>query len=283
MLYTAIPSFRLPKDQVAKDIERIVNMGVIIKTNINVGTDITLHQLRKDFDAVVIAVGTHKPKFMGIEGEDKKGVAHVVPFLHDLQLGMNPWVGTRVAVIGGGSSAMDAVRTAKRLGREAWLVYRRAREQMPANIEEIVEGEEEEITFHYLTNPARILGDNQVTAMECIKMQLGEPDSSGRARPIPVDGSEFTITVDMVIEAISQQPDLTGVVSDEFTITRWNTYEVDDYGNTSVEGVFAGGDCVNGPSTIVQAMETARKAAVGVHTYLMGSPPPGVEESEPSQ
>ncbi len=220
MLYTAIPSFRLPKDQVAKDIGRIEKMGVTIKTNINVGTDITLDQLQEEFDAVVIAIGTHKPKWMGIEGEDKKGVVHVVPFLHDLLLNKNPWAGKRVAVIGGGSSAMDGVRTAKRLGKEAWLVYRRARKQMPANIEEIVEGEDEQITFHYLTNPAEILGEDQVTGMECIKMKLGEPDASGRARPIPIEGSEFNIDVDMVIEAISQQPDLTGFNGNRFDITR---------------------------------------------------------------
>ncbi len=280
MLYTAIPSFRLPKDEVAKDISRIEKMGVTIKTGVNVGTDITVDQLQKEFDAVVIAIGTHKPKYLGIEGEDKKGVAHVVPFLHDLHLDKNPWVGNKVAVIGGGSSAMDAVRAAKRLGKDAWLVYRRAREQMPANLEEIEEGEEEEITFCYLTNPSEIKGDEQVTSMECIQMELGEPDASGRARPIPVEGSEFTIDVDMIIEAISQQPDLTGLNGDKFAITRWNTFDVNEDGMTSLGGVFAGGDCVNGPSTIVQAMASARKASIGIHKYLMGSPPPGFEEEE---
>jgi len=280
MLYTAIPPYRLPKDELAKDVQRIENMGVEIQCNVNMGKDITIDDLQKDYDAVIISIGTHKPKYMGIDGEDKKGVSHVVPFLHDLHLDKDPWVGNRVAVIGGGSSAMDAVRSAKRLGKEAWLVYRRAREQMPAQIEEIEEGEEEEITFHYLTNPGKIEGDEDVAAMECIKMRLGEPDSSGRARPIPIEGSEFKIEVDMVIEAISQEPDLTGLNGDKFKITRWNTYDVDGNGMTSAEGVFAGGDCVNGPSTIVQAIESVRKASIGVHKYLTGSMPPGYEEKE---
>lgn len=278
MLVTAIPPYRLPKDEVEKDVARIENMGVEIRTGVNVGKDITIDDLQKDFDAVVISIGTHKPKFMGIDGEDKKGVTHVITFLHDLQLDLEPWVGDRVAVIGGGSSAMDAVRSAKRLGKEAWLVYRRAREQMPAHIDEIEEGEEEEITFHYLTNPSKIQGAEQVNAMDCIQMRLGEPDSSGRARPIPIEGSEFKIEVDMVIEAISQEPDLTGLNGDKFKITRWNTYDVDDKGMTSLEGVFAGGDCVNGPSTIVQALESMWKASVGVHRFLTGSLPPGYKE-----
>jgi glutamate synthase (NADPH/NADH) small chain len=280
MLYTAIPPYRLPKDEVAKDVQRIESMGVDIKTSVNIGKDVGLDDLKKDHDAVVICVGTHAPKYMGIDGEDKEGVTHVIPFLHDLHLDKDPWVGKRVAVIGGGSSAMDAVRSAKRLGKEAWLVYRRAREQMPAQLDEVEEGEEEQITFHYLTNPAKIMGEDKVVAMECIKMKLGEPDSSGRARPIPIEGSEFKIEVDMVIEAISQQPDLTGLDGDKFKLTRWNTYDVDDGGMTSAEGFFAGGDCVNGPSTIVQALASARKASVGVHKFLTGSLPPGYEEPE---
>jgi NADPH-dependent glutamate synthase beta subunit-like oxidoreductase len=197
---------------------------------------------------------------------------HVIDFLREFHLGLNPWVGNRVAVIGGGSSAMDAVRTVKRLGKEAWLVYRRARAQMPAQIEEVQEGEEEAITFHYLTNPVRIVGDDKVTGMECIKMELGEPDASGRARPIPVEGSEFTIGVDMVIEAISQEPDLPSLLagSNSYRISKWNTLEVDAAGMTSVAGVFAGGDAVNGASTVVEALKSAYVAVDGINAYLRG-------------
>jgi glutamate synthase (NADPH/NADH) small chain len=281
MLYTAIPSYRLPKDQVAKDVERIESLGVVIKNNVKVGKDITLEQLQKENDALLIAIGTHKPKFMGVEGENKAGVIHVIPFLRDVALGKDPKIGKRVCVIGGGSSAMDAVRTAKRLGKEAWLVYRREREQMPAHKDEVSEGEEEQITFCYLTNPKKIHGDSCVAGMDCIKMKLGEPDESGRAKPIPVEGSDFKIDADTVIEAISQEPDLEGIDGGRFKVSKWNTYVVDENGMTSLKGVFAGGDCVNGASTIVEALATARKAAIGIHKVLMGSLPPGVKEEVP--
>lgn len=281
MLYTAIPQYRLPKDQVAKDIKRIEGLGVVVKTNVKIGKDITLEHLQKENDAVMICIGTHKPKFMGVEGENKPGVIHVIPFLRDVALGKDPKIGKRVCVIGGGSSAMDAVRTAKRLGKESWLVYRREREQMPAHKDEVAEGEEEQITFCYLTNPKKIHGDSCVAGMDCIKMKLGEPDESGRAKPIPVEGSDFKIDADTIIEAISQEPDLEGLDGGKFEISKWNTYEVDENGMTSLKGVYAGGDCVNGAATVVEAIATAREAAIGIHKALMGSLPPGVKEDGP--
>lgn len=272
MLYTAIPAYRLPRDQIKKDLARIESIGVEIKTGVNVGKDVTVDELSKKYDAVLLTVGTYKPIFMKIAGEDKKGVVHVIDFLRQFHLGLNPWVGNRVAVIGGGSSAMDAVRTVKRLGKEAWLVYRRARAQMPAQIEEVQEGEEEAITFHYLTNPVRIIGDDDVAGMECVNMELGEPDASGRARPVPVQGSEFTIGVDMVIEAISQEPELSSLLagSNAYRISKWNTLEVDAAGMTPVAGVFAGGDAVNGASTVVEALKSAYVAVDGINAYLRG-------------
>ena len=282
MLYTAIPSYRLPKDQVAKDVKRIEGLGVVIKTGVKIGKDVTFEQLQKENDAVVIAIGTHKPKFMGVEGENKPGVIHVIPFLRDVALGIDPKIGKRVCVIGGGSSAMDAVRTAKRLGKESWLVYRREREQMPAHKDEVCEGEEEQITFCYLTNPKKIQGESCVKGMDCIKMKLGEPDASGRAKPIPVEGSDFNIDADTIIEAISQEPDLEGLDGGKFKISKWNSYVVDENGMTSMKGVFAGGDCVNGASTIVEALKSMRAAAIGVHKFLMGKLPPGITE-EPKE
>jgi glutamate synthase (NADPH/NADH) small chain len=272
MLSTAIPAYRLPRDQIKKDIARIESVGLEIKTGVSVGADIALEELSKKFDAVLITVGTYKPIFMKIPGEDKRGVVHVIDFLKEFHLGRSPWVGDRVAVIGGGSSAMDAVRTVKRLGKEAWLVYRRAREQMPAQIEEVQEGEEEAITFHYLTNPTNILGDGKVAAMECVKMALGEPDASGRPRPVPVPGSQFSITVDMVVEALSQEPELDSLLdrSQSYRISKWNSLEVDGNGMTSVAGVFAGGDVVNGASTVVQALASAYRAVDGINAYLRG-------------
>ena len=281
MLYTAIPQYRLPKDQVARDIKRIEGLGVTIKTGVKIGKDITIEQLQKENDAVMLAIGTHKPKFMGVEGENKPGVIHVIPFLRAVALGIDPKIGKRVCVIGGGSSAMDAVRTAKRLGRESWLVYRREREQMPAHKDEVAEGEEEQITFCYLTNPKKIEGESCVDGMCCIKMKLGEPDESGRAKPIPVENSDFNIDADTIIEAISQEPDLEGLDGGKFKVSKWNTYVVDNGGMTSLKGVYAGGDCVNGASTAVEALASARKAAIGIHKALMGSLPPGVKEETP--
>jgi formate dehydrogenase beta subunit len=272
MLRTAIPAYRLPRDQIKKDIDRIVSLGVDVRTGVSVGKDVTLDELSKSYDAVLITVGTYKPIFMKISGEEKKGVVHVIDFLREFNLGRNPWIGDRVAVIGGGSSAMDAVRTVKRLGKEAWLVYRRAREQMPAHIDEVIEGEEEAITFHYLTNPSSIVGDDKVTGMECSKMALGEPDASGRPRPIPVPDSGFTIEVDMVVEAISQEPELSSLINgaNGYRLSKWNTFEVDANGMTPVAGVFAGGDAVNGASTVVQALASAYRAVDGINAYLRG-------------
>jgi NADPH-dependent glutamate synthase beta subunit-like oxidoreductase len=278
LLYTAIPAFRLPKDQVVKDVSRIEGMGVVIKTNKTLGTDYTLSQLQKENDAVLIAIGTHKAKSLGIEGEDKKGIVHVLSFLRDVSLGKDPQIGKRVCVIGGGSAAMDAVRTAKRLGKDAWLVYRRAREQMPANKEEIVECEEEAVNFCYLTNPKKIHGMTQVEGMECGKMALGPPDESGRAKPLPVQDSDFKIDADTIIEAISQEPDLEGLNGGKFKTGKGNTFVVDENGMTAIKGIFAGGDCVIGPSTIVEALRSIKTTSIGIHKFLMGKLPPGIQD-----
>jgi NADPH-dependent glutamate synthase beta subunit-like oxidoreductase len=240
---------------------------VELRVNSPLSSEQQVLDLLDEYDAVFIGIGAHQPRWMGIEGEDLEGVVHVVDFLRDVNLGEDVKVGEKTAVIGGGSSAMDAVRTARRLGADAFIVYRRAREQMPADEAEIEEAEEEGIVFNFLTNPKRILGkDGKITGLECLRMELGEPDESGRRRPVPVEGSEFAIECDMMIQAISQQPDISWLNDDsKFETTRWRTFEVEpETFETSVPGVFAAGDDVSGPATIVGAIAGARNAAQAI-------------------
>jgi glutamate synthase (NADPH/NADH) small chain len=271
MLWAGIPSYRLPREELRKDVQRILDMGVELHLNSPIQSEQDLLDLLREHDAVFIGIGAHEPRWMGIEGEDLEGVVHVVDFLRDANLGKEVRVGEKTAVIGGGSSAMDAVRTARRLGSDAFIVYRRAREQMPADEIEIVEAEEEGIVFNFLTNPERILGkDGKMTGLECLRMELGEPDESGRRRPVPVEGSEFVIEADMMIQAISQRPDISWLDQDSrFKTTRWQTFAVDPETNeTTVSGIFAAGDAVTGPATIVEAIADARKAAESMLKYL---------------
>jgi glutamate synthase (NADPH/NADH) small chain len=271
MLWAGIPSYRLPREAIKQDVQRVLDLGVEIRLGSPIESEQQLRDLLQDFDAVFLGIGAHEPRWMGIEGEDLEGVVHAIDFLRDVNSGKEVKVGKRTAVIGGGNVAMDAVRTARRLGAEAFIVYRRAREQMPADEAEIEETEEEGIVFHFLTNPKRILGkDGKMTGLECLRMELGEPDESGRRRPVPVEGSEFVIEADMMIQAISQRPDISWLAEDSaFEITRWNTFEVDPETNqTSVPGIFAAGDAVSGPATIVEAVADARKAAKGIMAYL---------------
>ncbi len=274
MLWTGIPSYRLPREALESDIARVLDLGVQLRLNTPVTSEQQVLDLLEEYDAVFIGVGAHEARWMGIEGEDLEGVIHVVDFLRKVNRGDKVEVGERTAVIGGGSSAMDAVRTARRLGADAFIVYRRAREQMPADEAEIQEAEEEGIVFNFLTNPTRILGeDGKITGLECLRMELGEPDESGRRRPVPMEGSEFIIDADMMIQAVSQRPDLSWLRENSgFKTTRWNTFEVDPETNqTSVPGVFAAGDDVTGPATVVEAVSDARRAAQGILDYLKKS------------
>jgi glutamate synthase (NADPH/NADH) small chain len=274
MLWAGIPSYRLPREAIKQDVQRVLDLGVELRLGSPISSEDQLLQLRDEYDAVFIGIGAHQPRWMGIEGEDLDGVVHVVDFLRRVNRGDKVEVGEKTAVIGGGSSAMDAVRTARRLGADAFIVYRRAREQMPADEAEIEEAQEEGIIFNFLTNPTRVLGeDGRMTGLECLRMELGEPDESGRRSPVPVEGSEFVIEADMMIQAISQQPDVSWLAKDSrFKTTRWHTFEVDaDTNETSVEGVFAAGDDVSGPATIVEAVADARKAAQGILHKLAGT------------
>lgn len=271
MLWAGIPSYRLPREALQQDVQRILDLGVELRLDSPMRSEQQVTDLLEEYDAVFIGIGAWEPRWMGIEGEDLQGVVHAIDFLREANLGKEVKVGNKTAVIGGGNVAMDAVRTARRLGAEAFIVYRRAREQMPADEAEIQETEDEGIVFNFLTNPKRILGkDGKMTGLECLRMELGEPDESGRRRPLPIEGSEFTMEADMMIQAISQRPDISWLKQDgKFQTTRWQTFEVDPETNeTSVPGIFAGGDAVTGPRTIVEAIADARKAAQGILEYL---------------
>jgi len=273
-LAIGIPEYRLPKDVLNAEIKTIEELGVDIKLNTKVGVDIAFDDIRKDYDAVFLGVGTHISSKLDIPGEDLGGVVHGIDFLKQVNLGEKVFLGNRVAVIGGGNVAMDAVRTALRTGsQEAFILYRRTRAEMPAANEEIEEALAEGIKMEFLAAPVRVLGDNdKVTGLECIRMELGEPDASGRRRPVPIEGSEFTLDVEAVIPAIGQAADLSFIPEgSDVSINKWNTFDVDEITfATNVEGIFAGGDDVTGPATAVEAINAGKEAARSIDRYLKG-------------
>ncbi len=281
VLVYGIPEFRLPNSVVEDEIESLKALGVKIETNVIVGRTVTIEQLKEEgFEAIFIAIGAGLPMFMNVPGENLKGVYSANEYLtrsnlmaaYDEDSDTPILRGNRVCVIGGGNTAMDAVRTSKRLGAElSAIVYRRGKEQMPARDEEIVHAEEEGIVFEMLTAPTEILGDKNgwVSGLKCIKMALGEPDDSGRQRPVPIDGSEFVIDCDLVIVAIgiNANPLLTKATP-ELALNKWGYIEVDDELMTSIDGVFAGGDIVRGAATVILAMGDGKDAAVNIDKYL---------------
>ncbi|HSM88406.1 MAG TPA: FAD-dependent oxidoreductase, partial [Desulfobacterales bacterium] len=246
-----IPEYRLPRNVLNAEIKTMTDMGVKILCNQEVGKTITLEQLRKDYDALFLGVGAQLSSKLDIPGEDMQGVIHGVDYLKRVNLGEKVFLGEKVAVIGGGNVAMDAVRTAIRTGsKDVFILYRRSRAEMPASVEEIEEAEEEGIRFEFLVAPTRVVGkDGKVTGIECLRMELGEPDASGRRRPVPIKGSEFIVECNAIVPAIGQACDL-GFVSKEsgISINKWVNFDVDDVTfQTSAPGVFAGGDAVTGP------------------------------------
>jgi len=266
MVYVGIPRYRVPIEVLRKDVERIENLGVKIHYNQKVDGNM-IKKLREEYDAVFIGIGAHKPRGANCEGEDLPEVMQAIHFLRKVALGEDVKIGKKVAVVGGGDVAMDASRTAIRLGAEkVMVVYRRSEKEMPATREEYEDAKEEGVEFHFLTMPFRIIGKEHVEGMECLKAKLGEPDASGRRRPIPVENSNFILDVDTVILAIGQEPDTQWL--EGFEKTKWGTLVVDENYMTSVEGVFAGGDAVLGPRTIIEAVATAKKAAEGILNYL---------------
>jgi NADPH-dependent glutamate synthase beta subunit-like oxidoreductase len=279
MLAVGIPEYRLPKDLLEEEIMDLQKFGIKFKTNVEFGKDQTYDDLmHSGYDAILIAHGAHAAKWIGIPGEDLPGSIHAVDFLRDVALGKEVNIGPKVIVVGGGDVAIDAVRVSTRLGCDAKIVYRRSLEEMPATKEEIDETMNEDIPINYLTNPVRIIGTDKVEAVELIKMELGEPDDSGRRRPIPIEGSEFIVPVDTVIQAVSQEPGMDGIKEQGFKTTRWNTFEVMDGSyKTNIYGVFAAGDNVSGPRTAIEAIKQAKDAATEIDEFLqqkIGKPLP---------
>jgi len=274
MLSVCIPSFRLPRDVVQTEIDSIAALGVKIKTNSRV--DDVEGLLKRGYKAVFVAVGAYQGLKLGVPGEEElEGIVDCIKFLMDFNLGKKKKKpGKKAIIIGGGNSALDSARTALRLGcDEVHIVYRRSRKEMPANPHEIEDAEKEGVKISYLAAPVKILGKNgKATGMECVKMKLGEPDASGRRRPIPIEGSEFTIDADFIVPAISQRPDLSFLSKKHnFEITKWNTFSVDDeILQTNVPGIFAGGDAVTGPKTIIDAIGAGHRAAASMDRYLRG-------------
>ena len=275
-----IPEFRLPKLIVEEEVERLIQAGVKIENNVVVGRTYTLPELRRDFDAVFIANGAGLPVFMNVPGENYKGVYSAneyltrVNLMEAYQLDSDTPVlrARRVAVVGGGNVAMDAVRTAKRLGADrAILVYRRSRAEMPARVEEIHHADAEGVDFENLVAPLAVMGNDQkwVTGLKCERMELGEPDASGRRRPVAIAGSEFVLECDAVVVAIGTRanPLLTATCPD-LKLNRWGNIEVDDQGMTSISGIFAGGDIVRGAATVILAMGDGKRSALAIDAYL---------------
>lgn len=283
VLMYGIPEFRLPKEIVQREIDSLKRMGVKIETNMVIGKILTIDDLfDMGYEAVFIGTGAGLPKFMGIPGENLNGVYSANEFLTRINL-MKAYdfpkhptpvkVGKRVAVVGGGNVAMDAARSAKRMGAdEVYIVYRRSEEEMPARLEEIHHAKEEGIIFKLLTNPVRIIGDENgyVKGIECVNMVLGEPDESGRRRPIPEKGSEHVIDVETVIIAIGQSPNpLITSTTEGLEKQKWGGIIVNEETmETSRKGVYAGGDAVTGAATVILAMGAGKKAAAAIHEYL---------------
>ncbi len=275
MLAVGIPSYRLPRDILDAEIDLVRSLGVEIKLNTRIGADLPFKQLEEEgFRAIFIATGLHLSSAMGVAGEDEgyHGFIPGVEFLRRVNLGQEQELGQRVAIIGGGNVAMDCARSSLRLGiKEVNLVYRRSRAEMPANEAEIVAAEEEGVRFHLLANPSRIVAkEGRVVGMECIRMELGEPDASGRRRPIPVPGSEFMMDLDMIIPAIGQVADISFLEADSgVSVTDRGIIEADPLTMAcSAPGVFAGGDAVLGARTVIEAIATGNRAAEAIDRYL---------------
>ncbi|GAB6136192.1 FAD-dependent oxidoreductase [Thermococcus prieurii] len=265
-----IPEYRLPRDVLDKDIATVINTGIEVRTNTALGRDVSLEELREKYDAVFLAVGAWKSRKMGIPGEDLEGVMHGIEFLRKVNTGEEVKLGERVIVVGGGNTAMDVARTALRLGAKVTVVYRRSKAEMPANEREVEEAIEEGVEFLFLANPVRIIGDGRVEEVELVRMRLGEPDSSGRRRPVPVEGSEFRVKADNVILAIGQYCDEEFLKSLGIEARRGRAVVDEITLQTNVPGVFAGGDLVLGPSTVIESIATGRRGALMIDLYLRG-------------
>jgi len=275
MLCWAIPPFRLPRNVLNRDIKYIEGMGVTIKTNVKFGIDMSLPDLRRDgADAIIMAIGTHEGLKMGVKNDlYARGYMDCLTFLRKYASGEPVDLGNKTIVVGGGNAAIDSARSALRSGvKDVTILYRRSYEEMPADRDELKEAQAEGIKINYLAMPVRIIGrDGEIQALECIKTKLGEPDESGRRRPIPIEGSDFIMNISSIISAVGQRPDLSWNQEGlSFNLSPGNTFIVDDSCLTNIEGVFAAGDAVSGPTTVVEAMASGKRVARSVDNYLSG-------------
>ena len=283
MLNVGIPPYRLPREVVSQAIDEIRRLGVEILTGTPIGKELNLETLREKYDAVYIAAGAHKAEKLGIPGEDLQGVIHGVTFMQRVNLEKDLKIGSRVAVVGGGNTAMDAARSSFRLGaKEVFILYRRTREEMPVDLRELEQVEEEGIKVHYLTQPIRVLSNDgiKVSGVQCIRNRLGEPGKDGRRRPILIEGSEFDIPIDLLIPAVSQSPDISFLPEEiGLEISKWDRLAINpETFETNVKGIFAGGDFVTGPRDVIRVIADGRRAALSIDAYLSGE----VFDKEPS-
>jgi glutamate synthase (NADPH/NADH) small chain len=295
VLTYGIPEFRLPKEIVLHEVDSLKKIGVKILTDYVIGKTDTVDVLLKSFDTVFVGTGAGLPMFQGIPGENAIGVFSANEYLtrvnlmkaYDFPRYATPALRAKnVVTVGGGNVAMDSARNALRLGAKSTIVYRRSRAEMPARIEEIHHAEEEGVVINILTNPIRVITDDggRVSALECIRMELGEPDQSGRRRPVPVKGSEFIFPADTLIMAIGNSPNpLVPQTCPDLKVTKWGGIVADpETMATSMPGVYAGGDIVSGAATVISAMGQAKKAALAMHRYMMGGDPPGYVDRTPA-
>ncbi len=274
MLTVGIPPYRLPRSIIAAEFEALRNCGVQVISGVTIGKDKTLADLKDEgFEAVFLGPGAHVSRKLGAEGEDLEGVVHGVDYLRRVNLGENVDLGSNVVVVGGGNVAIDCARTALRYGSQnVFILYRRGRDEMPASRAEIHHLEEEGVRIETLAAPVQVHGENgRLQRIECIRMQLGECDASGRCRPEPVEGSNFMIEADAVIPAISQDVDVSAGSGLELALSRWGTFEVDETTlQTSEPWIFAAGDAVLGPQTVAKAVFQAKEAAESIHRLIQG-------------
>ena len=281
VLMYGIPEFRLPKEIVKSEVDYISRLGVEIKYDVVVGKTITVDELMKEYDAVFIGTGAGLPRFLRIPGENLNGVYSANEFLTRVNM-MKAYlfpeydtpinIGETVATFGAGNVAMDCARTALRLGaKKSYIIYRRSEKEMPARVEEIEHAKEEGVIFKLLTNPVEFIGDENglLKAVKCIKMELGEPDESGRRRPVPIKGSEFTINIDTALIAIGQSPNpLIPQTVKDLKIGKHGNIETDENGRTNIPGIFAGGDIATGAATVILAMGAGKRAARAIDEYI---------------
>ncbi|MFQ5560608.1 MAG: FAD-dependent oxidoreductase, partial [Nitrospinota bacterium] len=275
MLRYGIPAYRLPRDIIDFEIDLIKGLGVDIRYNVTVGKDVELKELMNDYSAVFLAAGAHDAVKLGIPGEDFKGLIHGSTYMKNVNLGVDMGLkGKKLAVVGGGFTAMDVSRSAIRLGvTDSYILYRRTRGEIPVNEKEIMEAEDEKVQFNYLVSPQRIVSNDGVhlSGIELIKNELGEPDASGRRRPVPVKGSEFILDLDFIVPAVSQAPDSRFIKKEgySFAFNKWGNIDVDPESfETSVEGVFAAGDFLTGTRDVINVIAEAHKVAIAIDKFI---------------